>query len=159
MRSAIFVAPFFAETTLRFISAAAAQEGVQLGLVSQDPVEMLPQAVRHGLAAHQRVADGLAASDIANAVRELASRIGRSSRLFGALEELQEPLAEVREALGISGASVDVARNFRDKSKMKDVLRAAGVPCAHHGLAENEAQGHIFKLRHDPRVTRVGRRS
>ncbi len=24
-------------------------------------------------------------------------------------------------------------------------------------MAENEAQGHIFKLRHDPRVTRVGR--
>jgi len=140
MRSAIFVAPFFAETTVRFIGAAAAQKGVRLGLISQDPVELLPAEVRAGLVAHERVADGLAASDIANAVRELAPRIGRPSSLFGALEQLQEPLAEVREALGIPGASVDVARNFRDKSKMKDVLRAAGVPCARHGLAESERQ-------------------
>ena len=45
------------------------------------------------------------------------------------------PLAQVRERLGITGMDAGEAANFRDKSRMKDVLRAAGVPCARHGLA------------------------
>ena len=39
---AVFVAPFFADTTMRFVRAAAALPGVRLSLVSQDPAERLP---------------------------------------------------------------------------------------------------------------------
>ena len=44
MRSAVFVAPFFLDTTLRFVDAAASLSGVRLGLVSQDPLERRPDA-------------------------------------------------------------------------------------------------------------------
>ncbi|MEM6731729.1 MAG: hypothetical protein AAF658_09240, partial [Myxococcota bacterium] len=44
------------------------------------------------------------------------------------------PLAAAREELGIWGMSVEAARNFRDKARMKDVLREAIVPCARHAL-------------------------
>ena len=49
-------------------------------------------------------------------------------RLVGALEQLQVPLAQVREALGIEGMDVRTALNVRDKSQMKEVLQAAGHP-------------------------------
>jgi biotin carboxylase len=138
-RTAIFVAPFFAETTLRFVAAAARLPGVRLGLISQDPEERLPDDVRRALAGHARLADGMDPGQIADGVRALARRVGPPARLFGALEQLQVPLAEVRQALGIPGMGVEAARNFRDKARMKDVLRAAGVPCARHALADGPA--------------------
>jgi hypothetical protein len=135
MRPVVFVAPFFAETTLRFVEATAALPGVRLGLVSQDPAEKLPSGLRRRLAGHWRARDGMDAQQIADGVRGVAARIGGCERLIGALEQLQEPLAEVRQALGIPGMRPEAALNFRDKARMKEVLRAAGVPCARHTLA------------------------
>lgn len=135
MTTVVFVAPFFLETTLRFVEAVAALPGVRTGLVSQDPVERLSGPLRRRLAAHRRVADGLDPRQIADAVRSLAREIGPPARLIGALEQLQVPLGEVRDALGIEGMSAEIARNFRDKGRMKDVLARAGVPCARHARA------------------------
>lgn len=135
MTTVVFVAPFFLETTLRFVEAVAALPGVRTGLVSQDPVERLSGPLRRRLAAHRRVADGLDPQQIADGVRSLAREIGPPARLIGALEQLQVPLGEVRDALGIEGMSAEIARNFRDKGRMKDVLARAGVPCARHARA------------------------
>jgi biotin carboxylase len=55
-------------------------------------------------------------------------------RLVGALEQLQVPMAYAREVLSLDGMDVQTALNVRDKSRMKTVLRAAGVPCARHQL-------------------------
>jgi biotin carboxylase len=40
--------------------------------------------------------------------------------------------------------SAETARNFRDKSRMKDVLRRAGVPCARHRLAHTDEEAREF---------------
>jgi hypothetical protein len=71
------------------------------------------------------------------ATRELAFRKGPVERLFGAYEQLQVPLAEARATLGLPGLSVEAATNFRDKARMKTLLRANGVPCARHRLAKS----------------------
>ena len=71
-------------------------------------------------------------AQLAWAVRELKARAGAPDRLFGAFEQLQVPLAEVREQFGIPGMRPEAARRFRDKALMKATLRAAGVPCARH---------------------------
>ena len=134
MAPVVFVAPYFVETTLRFIAAVARLPGVRMALVSQDPEEKLAPELRRRLAGHWRVDDCLEPRQIEDAVRALAGRLGPVERLIGTLEELQVPLAEVRARLGIAGLSVEAARNFRDKSRMKDVLAAAGVPCARHQL-------------------------
>jgi biotin carboxylase len=42
--------------------------------------------------------------------------------------------------LGLDGMDVQTALNVRDKSRMKTVLRAAGVPCARHQLVTNPAE-------------------
>ncbi len=144
MRSAIFVAPFFAETTVRFIAAAARLDGVRLGLISQDAAGKLPRDLRSALAGHRRIADGLDPVQIAVAVRELSGRLGGCDRLVAALEELQVPLAQVREGLGIEGMGVIAAENFRDKSRMKNALRDAGIPCARHCLVATSGDAERF---------------
>src|SRR5262249_28750916 len=62
----------------------------------------------------------------------------------GTLEELQVPLAETRARFQIPGLSVAAAHAFRDKSRMKDVLRAAGLPCARHRLCGDAAECRAF---------------
>jgi biotin carboxylase len=131
----IFVAPFFLETTLRFVAGAARLPGVELSLVSQDPAEKLPATLRSALAAHWRVDDALDPDQLVHAANMLARQLGPPARLLGALEQLQVPLAQAREALGVSGLDAASATNFRDKSRMKDVLTRAGLPCARHVLA------------------------
>jgi biotin carboxylase len=144
MPSVVFVAPFFLDTTLRFVRAVAALPGVRTGLVSQDPASRLPADLKASLDAHRRIDDGLDPQQIARATRELAAEIGPVDRLLGALEQLQVPLGEVRDELGIAGLGAEASRNFRDKARMKDVLRRAGLPCARHARIESEAALRAF---------------
>lgn len=144
MRNVIFVVPFFMEATLRFVAGTARLPDVRLGLVSQDPLERLPDDLRAHVAAHWRVPDAVDPQQIAAAVDGLARRIGRPDRLIGSLEQLQVPLARVREELRLPGLSVQAAENFRDKSTMKRVFEAAGLPCARHRLATNPADALDF---------------
>lgn len=139
-----FVAPFLMEATLRFVDGAARLPGVALSLVSQDPLERVPDALRARLAGHWQVRDAFDPEQLVHAAAGLA-RGGRPvERLVGSLEQLQEALALARERLGLPGLPASVARNFRDKALMKDRLRAAGVPCARHRLAESAAAAREF---------------
>ena len=74
----------------------------------------------------------------------LSEQLGPMQRLLAVLEQLQVPLAQVREHLGIPGMDVVTAGNFRDKAQMKTVLRAAGVPCARHRLARSATDATDF---------------
>ncbi len=141
---AIFAAPFFMEATLRFVRGASRLPGVDLTLVSQDPLEKLPADIRERLAGHWRIADGLDPQQLADAARALERRFGRATRYIASLEQLQVPLALAREALGIPGLSSEAAHNFRDKARMKAVLRAAGVPCARATLVGDAATARAF---------------
>jgi biotin carboxylase len=129
----VFVAPWLSDNAFAMIQAAESLEGVELAVVTHDPAEGL----RHlrDRVAHWRVADVLEASQLEWATRELSARHGPVDRLFGAFEQLQVPLARARTALGIPGMSVEAATNFRDKARMKTIMRAHGVPCARHRLA------------------------
>jgi len=144
MSSVVFIAPFILPTTLRFVDAVSRLPGVRLGVVSQDPPERLPEELRGRLAAHSRVADALTAGGIRRGIEDVRGSVGTVDRLLGALEELQVPLGELRDELGIEGMGAAVAANFRDKSRMKDVLRAAGLPCARHALARDAAEAAGF---------------
>jgi hypothetical protein len=136
---AAFVAPFLLEATTRFVEAAARLPGVQLALVTSEPEDRIPAELRVTLAAHWRVDDALDPGQLAGAVQAVGGYLGPVRRLLAVLEELQVPLAQVREQLGIEGMDVATAWNFRDKAQMKTVLRGAGVPCARHRLADSAA--------------------
>ena len=147
MANAVFVAPFLMESTLRFVDAAASLPDVRLGLVSQDPEDSLPPSLRSRLDGHYRITDGMDPGQIKGGVEEIARHFGGIDRILGSLEQLQVPLAMVREALGVSGMGVEAAINFRDKSQMKTVLTQHGVPCARHRLAHSAED--VFEFAND----------
>ena len=136
---AAFVAPYLLEATARFVATAAALPDVRLGVITSEPVDNLNPELRQVLAGHWRVDDALDPGQIAQAVIGLGNQLGPVERLVGALEQLQVPLAQVREGLGIHGMDVQTAVNVRDKSRMKEVLQAAGIPCARHALVRSAA--------------------
>ncbi|MEX0976594.1 MAG: ATP-grasp domain-containing protein [Woeseia sp.] len=140
----IFAAPFFMDATVRFIAGATNLPEVTLTVLSQDPVERLPADVRQRIAGHWRVDDALDPQHLVDGARNLERQFGRATRMIGALEQLQVPLAAAREVLGIAGLSVDAALNFRDKSRMKRVLERAGVPCARHVLVGDRQTAETF---------------
>jgi phosphoribosylaminoimidazole carboxylase (NCAIR synthetase) len=143
MPHVVFVAPRFLENTNRYVAAFAGLDDVTLSVISVDPSEAIPTALRPRIAGHYRVRsfDG---PELTAATRALARGVGRVDRLAGALEQLQLPLAEVRDALGIEGLSAEVARAFRDKDRMKEVLRARGVPVARSTLATSPDELRAF---------------
>lgn len=144
MVTAAFVAPYLLDATTTFVRAAASLPGVRLALITSSPAEQVPADLRGVLAGHWRIDDALDAQQIADAVRGLSGQIGQIERLIGVLEQLQVPLGHVRDALGIPGMGEDAAQNVRDKSRMKSVLRAAGLPCARHQLIHRTDQATTF---------------
>ncbi len=136
---AAFVAPYLLDATTRFVQAAARLPGTDLALVTCEPEGNLPSGLRRSLAAHWRIDDALDTGQITSAVQGVSERIGPVQRLLAVLEQLQVPVAQARQHLGITGMDAGTARNFRDKAQMKSVLRAAGVPCARHRLAGSAA--------------------
>jgi hypothetical protein len=139
-----FVAPYLLGTTTRFVEAAARLPDVRLALITSEPQDRLPPGLQRSLAGHWRIDDALDAGQIAGAVQALGERLGPVQRLLAILEQLQVPLAQVREHLGIAGMDVLTAQNFREKAQMKTVLRAAGVPCARHRLAVSATDAESF---------------
>lgn len=130
--------------TLRFIDGAARLPRTKLSLISQDAADRLPEGLRRNLAGHWRVRDGLDPEQIVSGAGKLEQELGTASHIFGSLEQLQVPLAVARERLGKPGLSVEAATNFRDKARMKNVLRDAGVPCARHALIASKEAATAF---------------
>jgi biotin carboxylase len=141
MRSVVFVAPFPLETTMRFARAAARLHGVKLLGVAQEPPKGTDRRLFDDLV---RVKDGLSTHALINAIDVLRSRHGHPHRIVGVLEPLQVQLALARKHFGVPGTDPDTADLFRDKARMKDALRAAGLPVARHRLLTNAADGEDF---------------
>jgi biotin carboxylase len=124
----------FSPAASQMIEAAVSFPGARVSVISQQPLERLDPALRQRLAGHWRTDDVTDVAQLDAAVRALAERHGQPDRCFGAYEQLQVPLALVRERLGVPGLSSEAAMNFRDKARMKDRLRAVGVSVARHKL-------------------------
>ena len=144
MTVAVLVAPIFQENTLRFVRALAELPGTVACLVTQDAIERVPPDVRARLAGHRQIKDALDAGQLAEACRSLAVEFGQVDRMFGVLEQLQLPVARARELAGVPGMSHEVVRGFREKARMKELLRAAGLPVARSRLLTSRADGEAF---------------
>ncbi len=141
MRNVIFAAPFPLQTTMRFARAAARLPGVRLLGIAQEPPTGDDAALFTDVI---RVDDGLDTAQLIDAARTLRYRHGELHRVLGILEPLQVQLAEVRQALGVTGTDPATADLFRDKARMKDELRRHGLPCARHALLRSWADAEAF---------------
>ncbi len=139
VRHIVFVAPRFLPNTLRYAAAFAELADARISVISEDPESRLPAPLREKIAGHYAVNSCLDANELVRASQAIAKGVGAIDRLAGVLEQLQLPMAEARDAVGIEGMSFEVARNFRDKDRMKEVLRAAEVPVAKSVLATSPA--------------------
>ena len=139
-----FVAPRFLETTNRYLASFASLDDVTLSVISEDPEASIPAPLRPRIAAHYQVASSLDAGALTAAGHAITKGVGRIDRLAGALEQLQVPMARARDALDIEGMRNTVAQSFRDKDRMKAVLRAHGVPVARSALTESVADLRAF---------------
>jgi hypothetical protein len=139
------VAPHFLENTNRYVSAFAQLDGVRLSLISEDPEGGLPPNLRERVAGHYRVRSVGDPRQLAVAIAALSKGVGPVDRLTGALEQLQLPMAEARQLADVPGMRPDIARRFRYKDLMKEVLRARGVPVARSQLVTSmlELRGFI----------------
>ncbi|MGV3621149.1 MAG: ATP-grasp domain-containing protein [Archangium sp.] len=144
----VLVAPHFLENTNRYIAAFASLEGVTLSVVSEDAANRLPDGLRKRIAGHYQVRSIGDAAQLAAAVKVISRAVGKVDRLTGALEQLQVPMAEARALANVPGMKPHLARRFRDKDVMKEVLRARGVPVAASALvsSKRELQQFIDKV-------------
>ncbi|MEP6835326.1 MAG: ATP-grasp domain-containing protein [Gemmatimonas sp.] len=140
----VFVAPLFSPAATQMIEAIVSLPDVRLAVVAQQALETLAPHIAPRLAGHWRVDDITNEAQLETAMRALTERLGTIDRCFGAYEQLQEPLAKIRETLGINGMSSQAAANFRDKGRMKDALRAAGVPVARHSVVTTPESARAF---------------
>lgn len=140
MRNVVFVAPYPAETTMRFARALRSLGVRLLGIVSEAPGGV-DAGLFHDVV---RVEDALAIDQLGGALTALRDRHGAIHRLLAILEPLQEHLAELRGHFGIEGMDANTAAGFRDKAAMKDRLRAAGVGCARHALVRDGGAARAF---------------
>jgi D-alanine-D-alanine ligase-like ATP-grasp enzyme len=126
----LFIAPYFVGNTLYCMKLLAELTDVQLGVITHEPAERLPdRRIRH-----YQVSDCLDAKQLIVAGRAFQEEWGRVDRLLGFLEQMQLPNAVAREVLGIPGMKAAAARRFRDKNAMKSALREAGLPVARQRL-------------------------
>ncbi len=141
MRNVIFVAPFPADTTYRFVAATAALKGVRLlGIVAKLPAG--PEATHFDDVV--RVQDPLNTAQLIQAARKLHRKYGGIHRVVGILEPIQVALAQIRHDLDVPGPTPEVAELFRDKGRMKDELRRHGFPCARHAVITTLDEGTAF---------------
>lgn len=140
-RNVIFVAPFPIDTTMRFVRAVSKLEDVRLLGVVHTPPEGPDARLYDDLV---RITEPLSARDIIDGVGVLKQRHGAPHRVVGILEPLMVQMAEARRVHGVEGTRPEVADLFRDKNRMKDALRAAGIPVARHALLESEQGARAF---------------
>ncbi|MDP2275207.1 MAG: ATP-grasp domain-containing protein [Archangium sp.] len=138
------VAPHFLENTNRYVKAFVELDGVKLSVISEDAAKSLPPELRARVAGHYQVKSVGDSAELAKALKALQKGVGPVDRLTGALEQLQLPMAEARALADVPGMRPDIARRFRDKDVMKEVLRAKGVPVAASELVSSAAELKAF---------------
>ena len=144
MHHVVYVAPYLAGNTLTCLERMLAMPDVRLGIITHEPIERFPAKLRAALGGHYQVSDCLSPSLLITACRAFKEDWGRVDRLIGFLEQMQEALASARDAVGIPGMGSEAAHNFRDKNRMKAVLRAAGLPVARQRLICSAADALSF---------------
>jgi biotin carboxylase len=143
-RNIVFVAPFPAEVTQRFVRAVARLSDVRVLGVVHTPPSGDDARVYDDLVRVERPLD---THSLIEGVAELKRRYGQPYRIVGILEAVQVQLAEVRAHFGVPGTSPQVAELFRDKSRMKAALAKAGLPVARNAILRTLSDAKAFAER------------
>ncbi|NND76485.1 MAG: ATP-grasp domain-containing protein [Ilumatobacter sp.] len=124
----ILLEPSFPDNQKQFARGLAEAGATVIG-IGERPKDGLDDDVRNWLTHYEQVASVVDDESVMRAVRWIQDRLW-VDRLEATVEAHIMTAARVRAACNIPGTSVRTAHLCRDKPEMKEVLRAAGVPCA-----------------------------
>lgn len=105
------------------------ESGARVSGLGHAPKEQLAARLRELLDAYEPVRSLFDPPGVLDAARRLGARIP-PTRVETIDEPLVIPAAELREALSLPGLSKQTAILCRDKTAMKEFLRARDIPCA-----------------------------
>ncbi len=124
----VFVEPCFPANQKQFVRALR-QAGATITGVGERPKEALDAELRAWMIHYEQVRSVVDVPTVVERVRAVHRRLP-VDRLEATVEAHMMAAAQIREELGIPGTSVRTTFLCRDKPSMKEVLRAADVPCA-----------------------------
>ncbi len=124
----IILEPSFPDNQKQFARALAEAGATVIGL-GERPKDGLDGDVKGWLSHYEQVDSIVDDQSVERVVRWLQDKLW-VDRLEATVEAHVMTAARVRESCRIPGTSVHTAHLCRDKPAMKEVLRAAGVPCA-----------------------------
>ncbi len=137
MNPIVYITPNFTANAVRFIEALVSLHDIRLIIISQESITLLPSWQQSRISVAKEVNDVFDKWTIIKVLTEIQKTTGPIHRILGASEQLQVPMAEARQALGVEGMNIDTAMNFRDKSRMKVLFNENKIPCARHALVHD----------------------
>ncbi len=140
----IYVSPFLRKDTPLFVDRLLELPGVRVGLITSKTEDELPEVPFDRLTGYWRVNNLMDSDELNWAACELAESFGPPDRIITENEHIMVPVSEVRSRLDVAGMSPIVTLNFRDKARMKERLRAWGLPCARYRCVTDEEQAFEF---------------
>ena len=138
----VFLEPAFPANQRAFVLALA-QVGATVIGIGERPADWLDDELKGAMAHYEQVHSVVDEGALLHAVREIQRAVW-VDRLEATVEAHIMAAAHVREACTIPGTSSRTAFLCRDKPAMKEVLRAAGVPCAESTGASSAAEVEAF---------------
>lgn len=139
----LFIAPNFPANQREFVRALKSVGAVVTGIGDTRP-EHLDAQIRGWLDAYEHVPTLADEDAVTEAVRRAQRRGPWVDRLEATIESHVLLAARVRERTGIPGMSSETVLVCRDKFKMKQFLRARGVPCAANAAVSSAAEARAF---------------
>ena len=143
MPHVIFVAPHFPANQRRYVRGLKRVGARVTGLVDIDPRHLDPET-RSLLDDVEYVPNLTDANAMFEAVRSIQKRGPWVDRLECTIEVHMSFTAQVREACRIPGMTPAQVELCRDKFKMKEFLRAKGIPCARNAEVSTAEQAIAF---------------
>jgi phosphoribosylaminoimidazole carboxylase (NCAIR synthetase) len=138
----IFIEPAFPTYQREFVRALHAIGATVIG-IGERPQDHLDPELKSWLHHYHAIRSVTDEQALRQAVQQIQSQLW-VDRLETTIEAHILPVAKVREACSIPGTTVRTAYLCRDKTAMKQVLREAGIPCAHSTAAASGAEVREF---------------
>ena len=139
----IFLAPHFPANQPRFVQGLK-KVGARVSGIGDIPTERLPDGIRRLLDGYEYVPSVTNADAVTQAVRNIQRQGPWVHRLEATVEAHMYTAAIVRERTGIPGLTLQQVERCRDKTVMKDFLRAKGIPCAANAAVSTLAEARAF---------------
>lgn len=146
MLTVAYITPNFTLNAVRFIESLVSLHDIRVVIISQEPTLLLPPWQQSRIGYSIQLPDVFDGNKLIEAIKSLPANYRKLHRVLGATEQLQIPLAQVRESLHIEGMDVETTQNFRDKSLMKEIFGKKGIPCARHKQVTNLKEAIDFSI-------------